>query len=112
MAYSVWLVSYLGYPRDHHGIFVETGPDQTGFLFQPAKKPENSTTYVPDSKTYLGTVSEANYARIQPVVETFPPPPKQFHGGKKIDLAAPIRRCQEWTADAIQGLRDQGVLET
>lgn len=123
MSYAVYLVSYLGAPRDHHAIFVETNADHSGFIFQvtgdiqrgmtfghkPAKRPEDSNSFV--SKSYIGTVSETNYARIQSIVDAIPPPPKQFNGPKRINPSEPLRRCQEWTSEAIQALTDQGVLQ-
>ena len=123
MPYSVYLVSYLGAPRDHHAIFVETNSDHSGFIFQvtgdiqrgmifghkPAKRPEDSNSFV--SKSHIGTVSETNYARIQPIVDSIPPPPRQFNGPKRINPSVPLRRYQEWTSEAIQALKDQGVLQ-
>ncbi|PVH74008.1 hypothetical protein DL98DRAFT_659087 [Cadophora sp. DSE1049] len=123
MSYNVYLVAYAGLPRDHHTIFVETGADGSGYIFQvtgniqdgmthghkAAKKPEDSLTYV--SKHLIGTVSHENYARIGSIVDMIPPPKKQFNGPKRIYPAEPIRRCQEWNAEAIQALKSAGVLQ-
>jgi hypothetical protein len=125
MSYSVYLVAYMGGPMDHHAIFVETQPDdpESGCIFQvigdiqqgmryghkKARNPEKSATYL--LKTYLGMVFEINYGRMQAVVETVPPPPKQLSRGRRINPEEPLRRCQKWTADAIRALRDAGVLE-
>lgn len=38
------------------------------------------------------------------------PPKKQFDGPRRRYLDEPIRRCQEWTAEAIQALTSAGVL--
>jgi hypothetical protein len=124
MSYNVYLVSYLGAPRDHHAIFVETKSDKSGYIFQvigdiqsgmsfghkDAKRPEDSTSFV--SQEHIGTVSEANYDRIESIVETIEPPKKQFDGPRRINPREPLRRCQEWTADAVEALKSAGVLES
>ncbi|KAH8760019.1 hypothetical protein BGZ57DRAFT_932085 [Hyaloscypha finlandica] len=33
MSYNVFLTAYIGAPRDHHAIFVETAADGTGYIF-------------------------------------------------------------------------------
>lgn len=123
MPHSVYLVSYVGAPRDHHAIFVETNSDLSGYIFQvtgdiqrgmsfghkSAKKPEDSASFV--AKSRIGTVSETDFARVQSVIEKIPPPPKQFNGPKRINPNEPLRRCQEWTNEAIQALKDEGILQ-
>jgi hypothetical protein len=123
MSYTVYKVSYIGAPRDHHTIFVQTNADGTGHIFQvtgdiqngmvhghkPGRKPEDSASFV--KKEYIGTVSMTNYARIESVVNGIEPPKKQFNGPRRINPQEPLRRCQEWTAEAIQALKDSGVLE-
>lgn len=123
MSYNVYCVSYLGAPRNHQGIFVELNSDLSGFLFQvvgdiqngmdyghkEARKPELSTTFV--GKEPIGTISKDRYYEIQSVVETIPPPKKQFDGAIRINPREPLRRCQEWTAEAIQALKVASLLE-
>jgi hypothetical protein len=123
MSYSVYLVSSVGAPRDHHAIFVETGINGSGSKFQVTgniqegmvyqqksdEKPEDSITFI--TKSYIGTISEADFARIQFVVGAIPPPAKQFDGPRRIKSREPLRRCQEWTNEAIQVLKDQGILQ-
>ncbi|KAF2472957.1 uncharacterized protein BDR25DRAFT_12861 [Lindgomyces ingoldianus] len=124
MSYTVYLRENIGAARNHHVIFVQTESDGAGYVFQVtgniqqgmafdhkwAKKFEESETCIGQQE--IGTVTEANFDRIQSIVETLPPPPKQFNGPTRIDPSIPLRRCQEWTADAIQLLRDAGVLES
>lgn len=124
MSYEVYKVSYLGAPIDHVAIFVEldlsdgsgyiyqvTGNIQTGMSFghKPGKKPEASASYV--GKKYIGTVSVTNYPRIESIVNGIEPPKKQFDGPTRINPQEPLRRCTEWTEEAIQALRDASVLE-
>lgn len=123
MSSKVYLVSYLGAPRDHQAIFVETNEDKSGHIFQvtwdiqsgmsyghkSAKRPEDSATFT--TKEQLGTVSEANYHQIQSIVETIEPPKKQFNGPKRLNPREPLRRCQEWTSEAVEALKSAGILE-
>ena len=124
MSYKVYLVSYQGLPREHHAIFFETEADGSGFIYQvsgniqqgmkhdykKAKKPENSNSFL--SKAYLGTTSHANYKRVQKICNGIEPPKKQFNGPTRLNPDVPLRRCQEWTQETIQALKDSRVLET
>lgn len=123
MAYNVYKVSYIGAPRNHLVIFVEKNPDGSGHIYQvagdiqngmsfahkPGRKPEDSATYL--GKEYIGTVSATNYPRIESIVNGIEPPKKQFDGPKRINAQEPLRRCQEWTAEAIQALKDASVVD-
>ena len=123
MSYPVFLIASISVKKDHHAIFVETDADGADYKFhvvgsiatgmqyghRRTQKPELSATFL--SRTHLGTVSVANYALIKSVVEKVPAPPKQFNGPRRINPSVPLRRCQEWTADAIQALKDEGILE-
>jgi hypothetical protein len=123
MSYQVFLVSYLGAPRDHQAIFIETNSDKSGQIFQatgniqngmtyeskPGKRPEDSASFV--KKELLGTVTTANYSRIDAVCKQIPPPAKQFDGPKRINPNVPLRRCQEWTQEAVQALKNEGIFQ-
>lgn len=125
MSFNVYRVEYIGVPN-HEAIFVEThesGPGN-GHLYhvvgsiaegmrydqKPAKKPEESINYA-DVKTFIGTVRVANYASVDTVCKTIPPPKKQFQGPRRLYPREPLRRCGEWATEAIQALKDEGVLE-
>ncbi|KAM5429223.1 hypothetical protein McanMca71_007748 [Microsporum canis] len=125
MSYPVYLIVSGGLPRNHHAIFVETNEsgEKTGHLFQvtgniqngmsfeqrPENEPESSASFI--SKRGIGTVTHASYSRIQSICESIPPPKKQFEGAKRLSPLEPIRRCQEWTGEAINALRDAQVLQ-
>jgi hypothetical protein len=123
MSYNVYLVAYTGVPRDHHAIFVEMNPDKSGHIFQvtgtiqqgmnhndkPAKKPDESASY--QGQEFIGKVSVANFPRIKAICEGIPAPKKQFEGGRRLYPQEPIRRCQEWTKEAMDALVAAGVLE-
>ena len=123
MSYKVYLVSYIGAPRDHQGVFVETNSDQSGYIFhvvgtiqkgmvfghREIQDPEKSVRFA--SKSYIGTISHSDYDRVQSVVDKILPPGKQFDGPRRIDPTKPIRTCQEWTKDAVQALKDEDILQ-
>jgi hypothetical protein len=85
MSYKVYKASYLGAPRNHHAIFVETESDGNGVIFQvtgdiqngmryeskKGKRLEDSNSFV--SKEYLGAVSSANFLRVGTVCSSNPP---------------------------------------
>lgn len=122
MSYKVYLASYLSVREDHHAIFIETDIDGSGYLFhvvgntqvgmsfghRPSPAPEKSPTFL--SKKYIGSVTKAKYDRVEFTVGAIEPPKKQFDGSKRINPEEPLRACQEWAADAIQALRDAGIL--
>ena len=124
MSYQVFVVVFQGIPRDHHAIFVETSLDQTGQIFhvtgiiqmgmayesKPAKKPEASLSFV--SKVFLGTVTIIEYLRLDSVCQQVLPPAKQFDGTLRLNPNVLLRRCQEWTQEAAQALKSEGIIET
>ncbi|CAK4025414.1 Hypothetical predicted protein [Lecanosticta acicola] len=121
--YDVYLVEDLGAPRNHHAIFVETNQDRSVWLFQVtgdiqngmrhedkhASEPSTSATF--RDKTLIGKVATANFDRIKGICEGIPAPKKQFNGPKRLFPNEPLRRCQEWTKEAIDALLSEGVLE-
>ena len=123
MFYNVFLAAFIGAPRDHHAIYVETSADGAGYIFQvtgdiqngmkyeckPGKKPENSASF--SGKTYLGWIDVTHWNQIGDICSRVPPPKKQFKGPKKLFPKEPLRRCQDWTREAIQALTDAGVLQ-
>lgn len=130
--YNVYLGVSDGLPRDHHAIWVNTGgkkvlPNgqsvdsgeiiqvvgniQQGMTFQVKNVgPEESNAG--KEKTKLGTVKKDEVEKLKQICSELPPPSKQFNGRKRIDPSKDLYRCQEWTKEAIQRLRDAGVLET
>ncbi|KJZ70456.1 hypothetical protein HIM_10158 [Hirsutella minnesotensis 3608] len=124
MSYYVYRVAYLGAPRNHHAIFIETNADGSGalvhvtgdiqngmrFEHKAARRPEESASFV--EKTLLGWVSTDNYGYIGNICKSIPPPKKQFNGPKRLYPKEPLRRCQEWTNEVVQALFSNGVLQT
>ena len=121
--YPVYLIEYLGLPRNHHTIWVETEADGNGSLFHVrgdvqkgmefetrpmSNNPSLSNSFV--SKSPLGRIKVEDLARVESICRANPPPAKQFNGPHKIDKTKPLRRCQEWTKENIDTLRAQGIL--
>ncbi|KAF2874598.1 hypothetical protein BDV95DRAFT_566534 [Massariosphaeria phaeospora] len=119
MSYNVLLVESLGAPRNHQVIFIELSPGGAGYIFQVTGDIQTGMTFghreekePEESVTFVGTIVVADFDRIQSIVESVAPPAKQFDGPRRIDPTKPLRRCQEWTAEAIQALENAGVLRT
>lgn len=124
MSYQMFLVESVGAPRNHQAIFVETDPiagvgdifhvhgniqDGMAYEHECGRKPEESATFI--GKSPLGWVDAAHFGRIGEICGSIPPPKKQFNGPKRLYPTEPLRRCQEWTQEAVQVLRDAGVLQ-
>ncbi|KAF2748590.1 hypothetical protein M011DRAFT_381536, partial [Sporormia fimetaria CBS 119925] len=114
MPYPVYILATLGAPRNHHAIFIETrnthtntltgaifqvtGNIQTGMTFNHKDintNPEDDIDFI--SKEFIETIDEQDLDRVKEIVNAVEPPRKQFHGPKRIDPSAPLRRRQEWT---------------
>lgn len=124
MAYPLYLVKSQGMPRDHHALFVRFGsenePDRlfnvtgnimSGMAYEvvDSAQPEASPTFI--GMQQLGWVLSSDSDRMDDICRGNPAPGKQFDGPRRIDPNKPLRRrCQEWTTEAIQMLRDAGVL--
>jgi hypothetical protein len=123
--YRVYRAEYLGVPRNHHAIFVEThengngtghqyhvtGNVQSGMTYeQTGSEPRGVTDFL--SMEYLGWVSTTDYYRIGELVSQNRPPKKQFNGPKRLYPSEPLRRCQEWTEESIDILWSESVLQT
>ncbi|KAK2735810.1 hypothetical protein FQN55_001992 [Onygenales sp. PD_40] len=123
MSYKVYLVISAGLPRDHHALFIETDPNtlsghiyqvtgnvQNGMAFEdkPGEPPEQQPTF--QGKKLIGTVPKENEKAFKDVCLGLEPPKKQFDGPKRLYPGEPIRRCQEWTTEAIRALVSSGVL--
>ena len=127
--YDVYTAEYAGTPN-HIGIFVETleDGDKSGRVFhvignvvikgtgmkydeKKAKDPEVSLSYAKDTKTKIGTVKASELDRFRDVCKSIPVPGPQLKlNGKRVDASKPLRRCIEWTAEAVEALLEDGVL--
>ena len=106
--YPIYLVEYLGVPRNHDAIFLENGSEGAGTLFHVKGSIQEGmsyevrvTTRMPDlsnsfvSKSQVGWVRTEDADRVDAICRGNPPPAKQFNGPKRINKREPLRRWQE-----------------
>ena len=124
----VYLVTSAGMPCDHVALFVEThelGPG-TGHTYQvsgniqqgmyhnhhPGERPEEDRYLAFITKNLLGKVKVVDHdrGRFRQICDGLEPPPKQFDGPKRLFAGKKLRRCGEWAKDAIERLKEMGVL--
>lgn len=123
MSYRVFLHAYTGIPHNHHAIFVELETDGSGCLFHVEGSVQTGMTYNPKpagaplkspsfhARKAIGFVPARLYEYVNSICSSLPPPPKQYNGPKRQFPKSPLRRCQEWTADAVDELKAQDVLQ-
>ncbi|KAM3553294.1 hypothetical protein MY1884_006756 [Beauveria asiatica] len=124
MQHWVFLSISLGAPRDHYAIFVETEQDGAGTVFQATGNIQNGMTFQvktnhrPETspeflrRELLGWVAPEDLHRVEQVCAGLPPPKKQFEGARRLYPQEPLRRCQEWTREAVDALVVAGILHT
>lgn len=121
---KVYKVSSVGNgPIDHVAIFIETSPTtgegqvyhvigsiQQGMQYEtkPSPKPEDSLTFL--NKQHIGYIKSDKLDRVHVILSSLAAPPKQFEGPKCLVDRHEIRRCTEWTEDAIQLLQSEKIL--
>jgi hypothetical protein len=125
--YRVFHIYYHGSPRDHQAIFVEThenGKDSghqyhvigsilNGMEYnnRMAVRPEDNAEV--HEKHQIGNVKQSDLAQLEVICRGIEVPSRQMDlRGRKLDNSKPLRRCGEWTVDAINELQRQGILIT
>lgn len=122
--YAFYKVFYVGAPRDHTALFVETEDDGSGYMYhvtgsvidgmryehRQTKNPAYSATF--QKKENLGYINQTEFESIGGTLQTLTPPPKQYRGFVRIDPKKPLIRCQEWTNEAIELLATRGIITT
>ncbi|CAG9988300.1 unnamed protein product [Clonostachys byssicola] len=119
--YPVWRAYFTGSPRDHVGIFIQTGTANIGTLIQvrggielPAgmkhQKLENYNLDQSQSflrKERLGNTKE-DVGKLWDCAQSLPAPPCQFD--KNGPMPGEKRRCNEWQADYEKKLSEEGLV--
>jgi hypothetical protein len=59
----------------------------------------------------IGSVTNDNYRRIDDILKSLNPPPKQYEKHKRIDPSKKLVHCQEWTKNAIKLLIEKKVVD-
>ncbi|CAJ2512769.1 Uu.00g008880.m01.CDS01 [Anthostomella pinea] len=124
MSYKLYLAVSFGMgPQDHHSILIETdevGAIGNAHIYQVKGNIQAGMTYdhrpareddINLGQTLLGLVSAFNFERVDQICREIPVPKKQFNGHKRLYPREPLRRCQEWTKEALEALTREGVLE-
>ncbi|KAI1129231.1 hypothetical protein F5Y10DRAFT_264392 [Nemania abortiva] len=121
MSLAVFLVESVGAPRNHHALFVRsngndghlfqvTGNIQEGMIYESKETPAPQLSAEYYGMQQIGWVSSSSLERLDAICRSNPPPEKQFDGPRRTDPRKPLRRCQEWTAETIELIREKGVL--
>ena len=125
--YEVYTAQYAGQPN-HIGIWVQTHLQQNkgdmfhvtgnilmGMVYEHkvTHKPESSLSFVPGTKRYKGWIYSTDLNALESVCRSIDVPGSQLAlNGKPLNPSVPIRRCTEWTAEAVTSLLAQEILHT
>ncbi|KAK3350222.1 hypothetical protein B0T25DRAFT_457106 [Lasiosphaeria hispida] len=122
--YPAFLAEFLGSPRNHYAIYVDVNQGLSGYLLhvvgtlqkgmelkvsEDFRNPTFSLTFL--GMRQVGWVPHSKLGHCKNVCETVPPPAKQWDRGRPLLPLDQLRRCQEWTAEAVDVLRESGVLQ-
>ncbi|KAE8352301.1 hypothetical protein BDV28DRAFT_4299 [Aspergillus coremiiformis] len=131
MCYNVYTAEYAGHPN-HVAIYIEIEPDAvdiidrgrlyhvTGNLLQgmtydprDSKDPQESASFVPDTKIKIGTIAQGDLARFETeCCRAVPPPPAQLTlANKRFDPSKPLYRCGEWVEDVKKLAFEKGIFK-
>ncbi|EKD13856.1 hypothetical protein MBM_08057 [Drepanopeziza brunnea f. sp. 'multigermtubi' MB_m1] len=87
-------------------------PAPTNFPLSDLEKVDNPVLASDVALTSLGEMAATDWDRIGEIRGGIPAPKKQFDGPKSLYPEEPLRRCQEWTREAIQAWTAAGALHT
>ena len=122
--YRVYHVLFLGEPS-HESIFIENHErgQSSGQLYHVIGNILNGMTYeekmMGDPKdsasfekmSFIGVILSSDVPRLEAVCRSVEVPGRQLDlRGRRLDQSKPLRRCGEWTADAISALTQQGIV--
>lgn len=122
--FPIFRVGYLGILDEHHAIYMAGRGEQDGLLAhvrgsihqgmtvhyeENARHPESSPSF--QWIQQVGWVSHEHAARVTAICDTVPPPGKQYHLSKCLVPRDKIRHCQHWVTEALDAMRDCGVME-
>jgi hypothetical protein len=122
--YRVYHVLDLGVPN-HESIFIETHElgKSSGHLYhvignilqgmkyedKEMQNPTHSASF--EKMSFIGVIVSSDIHRFEAVCRSIEVPGRQLDlSSKRLDPSKPLRRCGEWTADAISTLHQQGIV--
>jgi hypothetical protein len=94
-------------------VFHVVGNILNGMTYErkPAKRPDDSATYVPGSKVLIGTIETTDLERFEMACKSVPVPGAQLKlNGRPKDASKPIRRCGDWVQDVKDKVIADGIL--
>jgi hypothetical protein len=122
--YRVYHVLSLGEPS-HESIFIETHElgQSSGHLYhvigsilngmtyedKATENPKDSVSF--EKMSFIGVTLSSDIPRFESVCQSVEVPGRQLDlRSRRLDPSKPLRRCGEWTADAISALHQQGIV--
>jgi len=122
--HKVYTTEYIGVPN-HVSIYVDTRENNGGRVYhvvgtilsgmayetKPAKRPDESATFVPGSMTYMGQISHSDLERLDQACRAIEPPGKQMRlNGSKIDPSKALRRCGDWVEEVKEKILKEALV--
>lgn len=124
--YRVYHVLFLGQPS-HESVFIETHEQgqSSGHLYhvignilngmryedKTMRDPKDSASF--EKMSFIGIILSSDIPRFEAVCRSIEVPGRQLDlRSRRLDPSKPLRRCGEWTADAISALHQQGIVRT
>jgi hypothetical protein len=114
---------------NHIGVFVETEEDgpKTGRMFEvtgnivirggmqyedtKSGNPEEDVAFALGTKEKVGIVKKSDLARLRGICQSIPVPGEQLNlNSSRIDASKPVRRCIQWSSEAVEALREAKIL--
>jgi hypothetical protein len=111
-----------------------------GMQYEDTKSgnPEDDVAFVEGTKKKVGTIKTSDFARLREICQSLPVPgkynplqtrpsqakkctmllilklsgPQLNLNGSRIDPSKPVRRCTQWTAEAVEALTEAGILQS
>jgi hypothetical protein len=125
-SYRVYHALDIGVQRSHQSIFIETHElgKSTGHLYhvvgsilegmkyedKETKDPRHSASF--EKMSFIGVILSSDIPRFEAVCRSVEVPGRQLDlCSRRLDPSKPLRRCGEWTADAISALHQQGIVK-
>jgi hypothetical protein len=122
--YRVYHVLDVGV-RSHQSIFIETHElgNSSGHLYhvignilqgmkyedKGVQNPTHSASF--EKMSFIGVIVSSDIPRFEAVCQSIEVPGRQLDlRSRRLDPSKPLRRCGEWTADAISALHQQGIV--
>jgi hypothetical protein len=84
-----------------------------GMQYEDTKSgnPGEDVAFAPGTKKKVGIVKESDLARLRGICQSIPVPGEQLNlNSSRIDTSKPVRCSTQWTAEAVEALREAEIL--